>query len=347
MPDMMRTAVLVAASRIEVQERPRPRAGPGQVVLRVRAVGICGSDKHYFSGRRDYEDSTVYPFVLGHEYAGEVAELGPGVTGPAVGTRVTCDPDLPCGTCRSCRQNKPNICRHVKFAGSPPIEGALSEYYPVAASQCHVMPDAMSFDEAVVHEPLAIGLHIIEHLVKPQPGQSLAIIGAGPIGLCCLVAARQTQLGDIFVSDMLPNRLALAKRYGATEVFNAALGDFAEFVNERTDGGVDISVEAAGEAVAMQQAIGLTAYGGLVVLEGIADTPMIPLDLQTARRRELTIIVGRRSRHMAERAMHLIEQHAFDANAMITHRFPLEQTQRAFEITNALADNVIKAMVHP
>ena len=347
MSETMRVAVVVEIGRVEIQERPLPEPGEGEVLLRIRAVGICGSDKHYFSGRRAYEDSTAFPWVLGHEFAGDVVAIGAGVDTPLVGTRVTCDPDLPCGKCRPCKVGRANICPNVLFAGTPPREGALADYYVVNASQCHAIPGSMSFDAAVVHEPLAIGLHIVENLLKPQRGQTLAIIGSGTIGLCCVLAARLSQIGDIYVADRLDNRLALAAKFGATETFNVSTGDFAEFVRERTGGGADLVIEAAGETAAMQQGIDLAGNGGRIVIEGITDERMVPLDLTAARRRELNITVGRRSCGTARKALELIERNAFDIDAMITHHFPLEKTQRAMEITEALEDGVVKAIVNP
>ena len=343
----MKSCVLVEPNRLEIQEKPGPAPGPGEVLVRVRAVGICGSDTHYFAGWRDHEPSTVYPFVLGHEFAGEVAETGPGVDSVVEGARVMCSPDRPCGRCEWCASGLENVCPNVQFAGSAGVEGCLSQYYVVNVSQLHQLPDSVGFAEATLCEPLAIGLHIIDNLVQPCAGESCAVIGAGPIGLVSTFCARLRGMGDVFASDRVKARAKAASRYGANETCEVEGDrDFEHFIAGRTGGrGVDVVIEAGGEASSIAQAALLARVHGRVVIEGIPPGGEAPLCADAARRKELTVIFGRRSLRKTREALDLVEAGTFDARGLITHEFPLQEAQSAFECTRDYRDGVIKAVI--
>ncbi len=344
----MKTAVLVEAKRFEIQERPVPEPGPGEVLIRVRAVGICGSDTHYFDGRRDREPETVYPYVLGHEYAGEVAATGSDCEGIEIGARVVPNPLIPCGECEWCRRGLTNICSDVTFAGSGGVEGTLCEYYVTKKEQLHPLPDSVSFEHAVVTEPLAIGLHMVETLLRPEPDWTCAVIGAGPIGLAATFCLRQHCEADIFVSDRVPARLEAAMHFGASDTFNASSGGFADYVMNRTGGrGVDGAIEAAGEMDTVGEAVMLACRGGKVLVEGIAEDPVVPFPARLARRRELEVLFGTRSRQKDEKALEMIRSGTFDAGRFVTHTFPLEKTQEAYELARDFAEGVLKAVIIP
>ena len=344
----MRTAVLVEKNHIEVQDRPVPEPGRGEVLIRVRAVGICGSDTHYFAGLRDHETQTVYPFVLGHEFSGEVAGLGEGVSGIEIGERVLCAPDRSCGECEWCRKEELNVCPNVRFAGSGGVIGCLSEYYLVQESQLHPISDELGFAEATLAEPLAIGLHMVDNLIAPKGGETYAVVGAGPIGLCATFAARRRDAAAIYVADLLPNRLGAARKLGAQATCLASENDFVEFVREQTGGrGVDVAVEAAGDVEAIRQVVPLAAIHGLALVEGIPASGQVVFDVDLARRRELRMVFGRRSLGKTDEALELLEEGTFDASVMLTHEFSLDETQEAFEYTRDYRDGVIKAIVRP
>ncbi len=345
----MKTALLTRTNRVELRETPIPEPGPGEVLLRVRAVGICGSDTHFFAGLRDHEPDTTYPFVLGHEFAGEVAQAGPGAESFQSGTRVLCSPDLPCGKCEWCARGEENVCPDVRFCASGGVPGCLSEYRVVHNSQLHPIPDTMTFAEATLCEPLAIGLHIIDNLVRPEGGESFAVIGAGPIGLVSAFCARRRGAGEVYVSDRIRTRTEAAMSYGASKTHPAESDtDFAEFIDSETGArGVDVVIEAGGENSSITQAPHLARIHGLVIIEGIppAGEALIPVD--AARRKELKMIFGRRSLNKTHEALDLIGSGGFDARAMITHEFPIEETQKAFELCRDYRDGVIKAIVFP
>jgi len=344
----MKTAVLLAPNRIEVQEQPVPEPGPAEVLVRVRAVGICGSDTHYFAGRRNHEKDTVFPFVLGHEFAGEVAAVGDQVTGVEIGTRVYCEPERPCGGCEWCRKGEFNVCANVRFAGSGGVPGCLAEYYVVTPAQLFPLPGSVSFEQATLAEPLAIGLHIIDNLAQPLGGETYAVAGVGPIGLVTTFAAGRAHASAVYAADRIPVRLEAARRLGATDTCLVPQEDFVAFVRDRTAGrGVDVAVEAAGELDAIEQLTRLPRIHGLAIIEGIPASNTAPIDVTAARRRELRIISGRRSLHKTREALRLIESGDFDTSVMLTHRFTLAETQKALEYTRDYRDGVIKAIVAP
>ncbi len=340
----MRSAQLVEPNRIEVREAPVPAPGPGEVLVRVKAVGVCGSDVSIFRG--NFQSETRVPCVLGHEFAGEVAALGPGVHGAAVGDRVACAPDRPCGECEWCRKGETNVCPNVQFAASHGVEGCLSDYFVVHASQLHAMPDALDFPEASLCEPTAIGLHIIENLVRPAGGETYAIMGAGPDGLTIMCAARANRASRIYVSDLIPERIEAARRMGADDVCNVGEADFLDFIRDRTDGrGVDVAVEAAGAVPAIQQVFLVTAIHGKGVILGIPPTDTIELNVTAARRKELTVVSARRTVGKYDRALEFLEQGKVNPGILITHRFPLERTQDAFEYARDRKDGVLKPLI--
>lgn len=348
MSRVMRTAVLLEKKKFEIQNRPVPRPGPNEVLIRVRSVGVCGSDVHYFDGRRDKESQTVYPFILGHEYAGEVVEIGSDCSKTKTGARVVPSPLSPCGTCEWCTRQITNLCPNTRFTGSGGVEGALCEYFVTREKQLHYVPESVSFDHAIVVEPLAIALHIVETLIDPQPGLTYSIMGAGPIGLSIAFCLQEHSPSEIFVSEKIPERIEAATFYGATDAFDSSGGNAVEYILDRTGGrGVDVAIEAAGDLAAMTDAAYTACRGGTVVIEGIAEETMIPFDTQNARGKELKIIFGRRSRHKEEKAMSLIETGSFDTSRFVTHVFPLEEIQTAFELAGNYADGVIKTVINP
>jgi L-iditol 2-dehydrogenase len=236
----------------------------------------------------------------------------------------------------------------VRFAASHGEPGCLCDYFVAGVAQLYPIEDSVQFEEAALFEPMATGLHIVENLARPTGGESYAILGAGPDGLTALCAALQNGASAIYVSDLVPERLEAAAALGATAACNAGEQDFAAFVRERTSGrGVDVAIEAAGAVPAIQQTFHLAAIHGTAVVLGIPPADELMLDLTAARRRELTFIAARRTVGKYERALELIADGSLDTDVMITHRFPLEETQRAFECARDRADGVVKAMILP
>jgi L-iditol 2-dehydrogenase len=212
----MQSAQLVAQRTIEVRDMPDPRdPGPGEVTVRVRAVGICGSDMHYYleGGCAGYP--AQYPSVLGHEPAGEVIAVGAGVEGLAEGARVAIEPAITCGRCEFCRGGRHNLCENVVFMGGVQEPGLLREYATIPVGNAVAIPAAMSYAAATVVEPLAVILHALE-LTHLEAGETVAVMGAGPIGLLAAAVARLAGAGKVIIADRIGPRLALAREMGAS-----------------------------------------------------------------------------------------------------------------------------------
>ena len=344
MTDTMRSAQLVAPNEIEIREAPVPEPGPEEVLVRVRAVGVCGSDVSIFRGH--FQAETELPYVLGHEFAGEVAAVGSAAEGVEEGARVACAPDLPCGECEWCRKGETNVCPNVQFAASHGVPGCLCDYFVVHQSQIHPIPGELDFASASLCEPAAIGLHVVENLAQPEGGESYAIMGGGPDGLTIMCAALENGASAVYVSDLVPERLEAARKLGADETWNAGDGDFLEFLMDRTDGrGVDVAIEAAGAVPAMQQVFRAACIHGKAIVLGIPPTDEVPVDMTAARRRELTMISARRTVGKYDRALRLIAEGKINADVIITHHFPFGRTQEAFEHVRDRKDGVLKAVV--
>src|ERR671916_1367789 len=216
----MRAVVLREPGNVVIEERPIPRAGPGQVVVRVRAVGVCGSDTHYYEHGRIGRFVVEAPLVLGHEAAGEVTDLGSGVTKLVVGERVSIEPGVPDLTCLQCLAGRYNLCPNMRFFGTPPIDGAFAEYVVVHEAFAHPVPDSVGDDAAALLEPLSVGIWACQK-AGVTAGSRVLVTGAGPIGLVSVQAALAFGATEVAVSDVNPARLALARDLGATDVVDA------------------------------------------------------------------------------------------------------------------------------
>ena len=343
----MKALVLHGIRDLRVEERPEPEAGPGEVLVRVRAVGLCGSDVHYYTHGRIGDQVVERPQVPGHEAAGEVAALGEGVAGLSVGDRVAIEPALPCGRCEFCTTGRPNVCPAVEFRSTPPHDGLMREYAPLKAEQCVPIPEGMSFEEAAMLEPLQVTVHA-SNLVGVRPGDTVAVVGSGSIGLGCMEMARVGGAGRIVVTDRLDYRLGLARKLGADETVNVTEEAPVEAVARLTGGrGADVVFECTNRAAGAPQAYGLAAVGGRVALVGIPEEDEIVLDAHTARRKELRVQYVRRSRHAARQAIALVASGRLDVASWVTHRFGLADAAKAFELVEQYADGVLKAVVAP
>lgn len=343
----MKALILHGVRDLRLREIPEPRPGPRQVKVRIRAVGICGSDVHYYKHGRIGEVVVEEPIVAGHEAAGEVAELGEGVAGLEVGQRVAIEPGRPCGVCEWCLAGRPNICPDVQFRSTPPVDGLMCEFAVLDAHQCVPVPDALSFEEAAMLEPLQVSVHAV-NLMGTVPGETAAVVGAGCIGLGCMEVAKLGGAARIIVTDKLGYRLDLARRLGADETVNVAEADPAEAVQRLTDGrGADPVFECTNRAAGAPQAYDLAAIGGRVCLVGIPEEDEITLDAHHPRRKELRVQYVQRSRDAARQAIALVATGQLDVASWITHRVGLADAQGAFDTVADYADDVLKVVVLP
>ncbi len=340
----MKTMRLHGLRDMRLDEVPKPEPGPGEVLIRVRAVGVCGSDVHYYLDGHIGTAKATFPFTLGHEFAGEIVALGPGVEGLAVGTRVAVDPAIPCGHCETCLDGNPNCCPSVRFPGSPPYEGALSEFYVHPAHLCIPLPDALGFDDGVMLEPLGVVVHALT-LAKIRPGDIVAILGAGPIGMLALQLASRTA-GAVYVTEPVVERRAMAVTLGATAVCDPTAEDPVAWLLQQTCGrGADIVIEAAWGEETVDQAVYMARPAGKVVLVGIPREDKVTFSASEARRKGLSVLLSRRMKFVYPRAIALVERGLVDIRRLITHRFPLERAGEAFDLVSSLRDGVVKVLI--
>lgn len=266
--DTMDALVWLGPRDMVQRSEPMPRLADGEVLVAVGAVGICGSELSGFLGQNSLR---VPPLIMGHECAGRIVQTTTGTftTGqPAtVGTRVTFNPLVVCGTCDRCRAGRTNLCRRRQLVGAH-RPGAFAQYVAVPTTQCYPLPDHLSLVAGSLAEPLACSIHAVV-LAGVQPNQSLLILGAGPIGLCAVAAARVQGIEQIIVSDVAPLRLEIAQRWGAHTVINAREQDVVAAVQQRYPGGVESAIDAVGATAVRQQAMQAVAPGGRVVLIGL------------------------------------------------------------------------------
>jgi L-iditol 2-dehydrogenase len=326
----MRSIELVAPRVLEPREMPAPRdPGPGEVLVRVRAVGVCGSDIHWYYDGRIGRKILTYPQILGHEAAGEVVAAGPGA-GFETGCRVAIEPAVTCGACEPCRSGRQNLCRNGSFMGSTPTPGLFREYALVPAANLIRVPEALDWDAATVIEPLAVILHVLD-MAPVRIGDTVAVSGAGPIGLLIIAAARAAGAGRIFAADLSPARVELARRMGADVAVNAREASLAEAVLDQTRGrGADTVYEAAGDNASINQALRAAGIGGTVALIGLSGRVEQAFDTDAAMARELRVQAIRRSNHNAHAAAAMLAAGRIPGG-LVTHRYGLEEVPRVFE----------------
>ncbi len=349
----MLAARLYGPRDVRVEEIPAPAApGPGEVLLRVGAVGVCGSDLHTYTDARIGDTQVQSPLVLGHEFGGEVLAVGPDTADalgePLVpGQRVAVDPATPCRRCEMCEAGHPNLCHRLHFCGLWPDDGALQEQMIVRGHTCFPIPDAISDADAALLEPLGVALHAVD-LGKLKVARSVAVLGCGPIGLLIIKLARLSGAGPLYAFDCFPWRAEAALSWGATAAWTVAAGDPVKTIERETAGrGVDVVFEAAWADHSIAQAAEMARLGGRLVLVGIPSNDELKMRHSAARRKGLTIMMARRMKHTYPRAIRLAVSHAdrIALSALISHRFPLREANRAFALNAAYEDHVQKVII--
>lgn len=342
----VKAARLYGAHDLRLEEVPRPEPGPGEVLIRVKAVGVCGSDVHYYQDGGIGVTKVTEPHELGHEFAGEVVQLGPDVTAPDVGTPVAVEPAINCGHCEFCLEGNPNLCPDILFVSTPPTRGSLVEYLAHPAELVFPLADELDYSDGAMLEPLGVAIHTVD-LAKLKPGYTAAVLGCGPIGLLTMEVAKVSGARAVYATDLIPERLEAAERLGAAAVLQADSADPVAWVHDLTDGrGVDVVFEAAWAAETVGQAVEMVKPGGTVVVCGIpAGNDQIAFTASSARRKGLTIKMVRRMKHTYPRAIALVADGLVDTRTLVTHRFSLEDADAAFRLAEARADGVIKAMI--
>jgi L-iditol 2-dehydrogenase len=324
----MQAARLYGVRDIRLAEEPVPAVGDGMSLVRVTAVGLCGSDLHWFEEARIGDSELDRPLVPGHEFAGVVED------GPRRGERVAVDPAIPCERCQLCRAGQRHLCPRIRFAGHG-VDGALQEYLAWPSALLHPLPDVLSDADGAMLEPLGVALHALD-LGHVRLGGSVAVVGCGPIGLLLVQAVRAAGAGTVVATDPLPHRRQAAERCGADHAWDAD-GGLLEPLE------VDVAFEVAGTDAAVDAAMTAARPGGRVVLVGIPGEDRTTFRASLARRKGLTIAMSRRMNDIYPRAIGLVAQGRIDVASLVTHRYPLAAAAEAF--TTAMARRGIKTIV--
>jgi L-iditol 2-dehydrogenase len=322
----MKTIRLHTTGDLRLHDETVPEPGLGETLIRVKAVGICGSDLHWFREAGIGDARLEKPLVLGHEFAGVIAD------GQRQGERVAVDPAIPCNHCEFCLQGNPNLCTHLRFAGHGTQDGALREYIAWPTGCLHPLPESLSEADGVMLEPLGVAIHAID-LGKVKTGMTVGVFGAGPIGLMILQLAHIAGAQAVYVTDILPHRVDAAHKLGAAKAILVGDGNEVDQVLQATGSrGVDVAFEVAGEDKAVEDAMTAVRPGGRVILTGIPADDRTSFPASAARRKGLTIKMVRRMKYTYPRAIQLVENGLMDVRSLVTHRFPLEQAQQAFSV---------------
>jgi len=317
--------------RVEAAEQPEP--GFGKVLLRVRRVGICGSDVHYYRHGRCGSFVPSRPFILGHEFVAIVESIGSGVQQLLVGERVVVNPARSCGRCEDCISGRGNLCRHVVMLGSgsttPPTNGAYAEYVVVDAHQCHPIPDTLEDGVAAMMEPLSVVLHAI-HRAGSLSCARVLIIGGGPIGLLTAVAAQAFGASVVAVSEPSPERRNLAEAMGADHVLDPGSADVNERASRFSDGGFDKVFEASGTEPAVLDAISMVRRGGTIVQIGTVGHNHVTIPVNDIMLREISLLGTFRYANEFTAAIRLAASRRIEKlPSFVTGVYPLEEVQQA------------------
>jgi L-iditol 2-dehydrogenase len=348
MAETMLAAVLHKAHDLRMEQVPRPTIErPDDVLLEIGAVGVCGSDVHFLERGRIGNFVVEQPVILGHEAGGTVVEVGPEVKGLKPGDRVAIEPGRSCRKCEFCHRGEYNLCVDMVFLAAPPVHGAFCEYLVWPADFLFPLPDNVSLEEGAMCEPLSVGMWAASR-AKVAPGDSVAVLGAGPIGLTALQAAAYYGATTIIVTDFVQFRLDAAKRLGATHLINLNDADAVEAIMDLTAGrGVDVSFECAGAIPSTQQCIHITRRGGTVQFVGMPSVDDFELPVYEMIGKELNVGGLFRYRNCYPPSIAGIASGRIDVKSLITHRYPLAECAEAMAFARDEKEKALKVVVCP
>ena len=342
----MKAVQLTGIREMAVRESPDPKVTKdNEVLLKLKVVGVCGSDVHYYRTGRIGTQVVEYPFIVGHECSATVAEIGKAVNRFQVGDEVAVDPAMVCHQCDQCQSGRENTCRELRFLGCPgQSAGCLCEYIVMPEDSVFPTEGKVTLDQAVLCEPLSIGVYAVrQSLVRPDA--RIAVLGAGPIGLSVLLAAKYQGTEAMYATEKIVERENYAVQAGAQFVANPDREDVIQALMGQEPMGYDVVYECAGEQETIDQGIELLKPGGKLMLVGIPEVERISFIIDRMRRKELTLINIRRQNNCVQPALDMVASGKVDVDFMITHRFSLDQTQTAFDLVDEYRDGVVKAMI--
>ncbi|CAG4935936.1 unnamed protein product [Colias eurytheme] len=340
------TAVLYKTKDLRLEQTPIPEIKDDEVLLRMDCVGICGSDVHYWQSGSCGHFVLKSPMVMGHEASGVVAKLGKNVKHLQVGDRVAIEPGVPCRYCEFCKTGRYHLCPDIEFCATPPFHGNLTRYYKHAADYCYKLPDHVSMEEGALLEPLSVGIHACRR-GGVTAGDVVLVLGAGPIGLVTMLAAKAMGASKILITDILASRLETAKQLGADHTLlvsrDSNEAELVKKVHELLGEHPNISIDASGAQSTVRLALLATKSGGVAVLVGMGSSELT-LPLAGAVAREVDIRGIFRYVNEYPIALSLVASGQINVKPLVTHHYSLEETLEAYEV--AKQGLGIKVMIH-
>lgn len=342
----MKAMVLTGIRKMEMRDVPEPSiVNPNDVKIKMTVVGICGSDIHYYTQGQIGSQIVSYPFAVGHEGAGVVAEVGPAVKRVKPGDAIAIEPAMPCWKCDQCLSGRHHTCRKLKFLGCPgQAEGCLMEYIVMPEESCFPLKGGLKADHGSISEPLAIGVYSVKKAAGVA-GRKIGILGFGPIGMSVMLAAKAEGADSFFISDKIDARLKIAETEKTKLTINPEKADPVKRILAEETLGMDVVFECCGQQEAMDQAIEILKPGGKLVVVGIPEFDNWTVNVEKTRRKEISLQFIRRQVDCVEPALEKMEKGIIRVENMITHRFPFARTKEAFDLVAAYGDGVMKAMV--
>ena len=342
----MKKSVLTGIDRMEVVDAPIPElVNDTDVLIRMKVVGVCGSDIHYYATGRIGSQVVEYPFTVGHEGAGLVEKVGKAVTTVKPGDPICVEPSVACGHCDQCLAGRPHTCRNNLFLGCPgQIEGNLSEYIIMPESQCIKLALGQSIDDGATSEPLSIGLYAVKQAAL-SPDDTIGILGFGPIGMSVLQMAKARGNEKLYVTEKIEERLQLAVDNGAVWIANPLKQNVEKELAAALPELLDVVFECCGQQETMNNAIEMLKPGGKLMLIGIPEFDRWSFSADKARRKEISIINIRRQNNCTHETLEMLAEGKLNGSAMITHRFAFDEVGKAFDMVKNYKDGVMKAMI--
>jgi L-iditol 2-dehydrogenase len=333
-------AVLYAPHDIRIEERAVPKPGPREVLIEIKAVGVCGSDVHYYEHGRIGSYVVRQPLILGHESAGVIVDVGEGVGRERIGQRVAIEPGVPDGVCRQCRTGHYNLCPNVRFFGTPPIDGAFTNYVTILSDFAYSLPDQMADEEGALIEPLSVGLWACRK-AKLRGGDHVLITGAGPVGILAMKVALALGVTEITMTDISPQRLEVARQLGATRSVNVAEQSLA-------DAGVeaDVLIECSGNQRALKDGILALQPAATAVAVGMGPSEEASIPLSFIQNREIILTGTFRYANTYADAIALVASGHIDLKPVITGHYTLAEAEQALQATQNDPAN-LKSVVVP
>ncbi len=343
----MQVAELTGLRHFDIVDRPLADPGPGELQVRVSAIGICGSDMHAYSEGGVGESPCHYPMVIGHEPSGVVVKTGAGVTGIAPGDRGALEPALYCYHCDNCIRGRHNICANLRFMSAGLEPGYFREFVNIPIPNFLQIPADMSLEQAALVEPMSIALHSLV-FAQVKLGETVAVFGAGPIGLLTVAILKLSGAGRVWAIEPIAHRREMAKLMGADAVVDPTAVDAADQVMQDTGNhGVDVVIDCASKHDMINQCIRALAHGGRIVLTGIPAETQIGINIHQFRNKEASIFNVRRSNHEGRLGVGLLHDHPKMFAPLVTHHRPLDKINEAFALNEAYEDGVGKLLIRP